>query len=197
MIAPSGMTVLRPLVAQLLDALAEIGHDPPGMTRHAYGPREDAAHALIAEHAAALGLELRRDAAANLYATLPGRDRGSPCIMLGSHLDTVRHGGNFDGAAGVVAGLAAIAALREAGVTPAMDITLAVFRCEEAVWFGLGLIGSRAALGILPDAALHATRADTGETLAQHIRASGGDPDAVAPGRRLIAPGSVRCYLEA
>ena len=187
----------RPLVARLLDGVAEIGRDPPGITRHAFGPREDAAQALVAEAAAAIGLEPRRDAATNFYATLPGADRGAPCIMVGSHLDSVRHGGNFDGAAGVIAGLAAIAAFRAAGLRAKADITLAAFRCEEAVWFGLGLIGSRAALGILPEAALQAKRADTGETLAAHILACGGNPDAIGPGRALITPGSVRCFLEA
>lgn len=187
----------HPLVARLLDGVAAIGRDQPGITRDAYGPREDAAQALIAEAAGQLGLEIRRDAAANFYATLPGTDRGAPCIMLGSHLDSVRHGGNFDGAAGVIAALAAIAALRALGVRPAIDVTLAAFRCEEAVWFGLGLIGSRAAFGILPAAALEARRADTGQTLAAHIRSSGGDPAAIGPGRPLITPGSVRCFLEA
>jgi N-carbamoyl-L-amino-acid hydrolase len=78
-----------------------------------------------------------------------------------------------------------------------MDVTLAAFRCEEAVWFGLGLIGSRAALGLLPDAALQAQRADTGQTLADLITACGGDPAEIGPGRPLIRPGSVRCFLEA
>lgn len=187
----------RPLVQRLLDGVALIGRDPPGITRHAFGERENAAQALVAEACAALGLEARTDAAANFYATLPGRDRGAPCIMLGSHLDSVRHGGNFDGAAGVIAGLAAIAALREAGIRPAVDITLAAFRCEEAVWFGLGLVGSRAALGILSEAALAAPRADTGRALADHIRECGGNPGQLGPGRPLIAPGSVRCFLEA
>ncbi len=187
----------QPLVARLLDGVAEIGRDPPGVTRHAFGERENAAQVLVAQACAALGLDARRDAATNFYATLPGRTRGAPCILLGSHLDSVRHGGNFDGAAGVVAGLAAIAALRAIGFRPAMDVTLAAFRCEEAVWFGLGLIGSRAALGILPEAALQAKRADSGETLAALIRACGGDPALVGPGKPLIAPGSVRCFLEA
>jgi N-carbamoyl-L-amino-acid hydrolase len=187
----------RGLVTGLLDRLAAIGHDPPGITRHAYGEREDAAHALAAETARSLGLEVVRDAAANLAMTWPGADRAAPRMTLGSHLDSVRHGGNFDGAAGVVAALAAIAALRAAGFAPRADITAMAFRCEEAVWFGLGLIGSRAALGLLPRAALDAQRADTGETLAAHIRRSGGDPDAIRPGTKLIPPDPMRCFLEA
>jgi N-carbamoyl-L-amino-acid hydrolase len=186
-----------PRVQAMLDALAAIGADPPGITRHAFDDRENAAHALAIAEAERLGLEVTRDAATNLYLTWPGADRAAPRTLLGSHFDTVRHGGNFDGAAGVVAALAAVSALKAEGFTPRADITIAAFRCEEAVWFGLGLIGSRAALGILPPDALDRRRADTGLTLAQHIARCGGDPAALAPGARLLPPGPIRCFLEA
>lgn len=186
-----------PRVAAMLDRLAAIGADPPGITRHAFDERENAAHDLAIAEARRLGLEVTRDAAANLYLTWPGADRAAPRIMLGSHFDSVRHGGNFDGAAGVVAALAAVSALQAAGFVPQADITIAAFRCEEAVWFGLGLIGSRAALGILPQDALDRRRADTRLTLAEHIARCGGDPAAIAPGRRLLPAGPIRCFLEA
>ncbi len=181
----------------MLDALAAIGADPPGITRHAFDTRENAAHDLAIVQARQLGLEVTHDAAANLYLTWPGADRAAPRILLGSHFDTVRHGGNFDGAAGVVAALAAVATLKAEVFAPRADITIAAFRCEEAVWFGLGLIGSRAALGILPPEALDRRRADTGLTLAAHIARCGGDPDAIQPGTRLAPPGPIRCFLEA
>jgi len=186
-----------PRVQALLDRLAAIGADPPGITRHAFDARENAAHDLAIAEARRLGLDVTRDAASNLYLTWPGADRAAPRILLGSHLDSVRHGGNYDGAAGVLAALAAVAALRAAGFAPRADITIAAFRCEEAVWFGLGLIGSRAALGILPPDALERRRADTGLTLAEHIAASGGDPAAIRPGARLLPEGPIRCFLEA
>nr|WP_232478944.1 hydantoinase/carbamoylase family amidase [Roseomonas rosulenta] len=181
----------------MLDALAAIGADPPGITRHAFDERENAAHALAIAEAEHLGLEVTRDAAANLYLTWPGADRAAPRTLLGSHFDSVRHGGNFDGAAGVVAALAAVSALKAEGFAPRADITIAAFRCEEAVWFGLGLIGSRAALGILPPEALDRRRADTGLTLAEHIARCGGDAAAITPGTRLLPPGPIRCFLEA
>jgi N-carbamoyl-L-amino-acid hydrolase len=184
-------------IAALLDRLAAIGADPPGITRHAFDHRENAAHALAIAEAERLGLEVTRDAATNLYITWPGADRAAPRVMLGSHFDSVRHGGNYDGAAGVLAALAAVSALRATGFTPPADITICAFRCEEAVWFGLGLIGSRAALGILPPDALERRRADTGLTLAEHIVRCGGDATAIAPGRRLLPPGPIRCFLEA
>lgn len=184
-------------VQAMLDALAAIGADPPGITRHAFDERENAAHDLAIAHARRLGLEVTRDAATNLYLTWPGADRAAPRTLLGSHFDSVRHGGNYDGAAGVVAALAAVSALHAEGFAPRADITIAAFRCEEAVWFGLGLIGSRAALGILPPEALDRRRADTGLTLAQHILRCGGDPAAITPGTHLLPPGPIRCFLEA
>nr|WP_246523094.1 hydantoinase/carbamoylase family amidase [Neoroseomonas eburnea] len=187
----------QPRVAALLDRLAAIGADPPGITRHAFDERENAAHALAVVEAGRLGLQVARDAACNLYLTWPGAGRSAPRVLLGSHFDSVRHGGNFDGAAGVVAALAAVSALRATGFTPRADITIAAFRCEEAVWFGLGLIGSRAALGLLPREALDRRRADTGLTLADHITRCGGDPDAIVPGTRLLPVGPIRCFLEA
>lgn len=186
-----------PRVAAMLDALAAIGADPPGITRHAFDDRENAAHALAIAEARRLGLDITRDAAANLYLTWPGTDRAAPRTLLGSHFDSVRHGGNFDGAAGVIAALAAVSALHASGFVPRADITIAAFRCEEAVWFGLGLVGSRAALGILPPDALDRRRADTGLTLADHIARCGGDASAIAPGRRLLPEGPIRCFLEA
>jgi len=186
-----------PRVQAMLDRLAAIGADPPGITRHAFDERENAAHALAVEEARRMGLEVTRDAASNLYLTWPGADRAAPRILLGSHFDSVRHGGNYDGAAGVLAALSAVSALQAAGFVPQADITIAAFRCEEAVWFGLGLIGSRAALGILPPEALERRRADTGLTLAEHIARCGGDPGAIRPGARLLPGGPIRCFLEA
>ena len=186
----------RTLVQRLLDEAARIGADQPGITRDAFGRGENEAQALVAETARAMGLETRTDAAANLHVTWPGADRAAPRIALGSHLDSVVHGGNFDGAAGVIGALAAVSALRSLGLRPGRDVLVLALRCEEAVWFQLGLIGSRAALGQLPKDALARKRLGTDRTLAEHMRDCGGDPDQVAAGavllraRRASAPSS-------
>jgi beta-ureidopropionase / N-carbamoyl-L-amino-acid hydrolase len=116
--------------------------------------------------------------------------------VVGSHLDSVPHGGNFDGAAGVVAGLVAIAALRRLGLTPHCDLTVMAIRAEESVWFQVSYIGSRSALGSLPDGALEALRVDTGRTLAEHIAECGGDPEAIRARRRALDPPQLRAFLE-
>ena len=100
------------LAASLFDALREATRRGPGIVRDSYGPGEQAAHDIMRAAAGRIGLEVAVDPIGNLMMTLPGRDRSAPRILIGSHLDSVPQGGNFDGAAGVVAGLSAVAALR-------------------------------------------------------------------------------------
>src|SRR5271168_920627 len=102
----------RAAMTALFEQLRQDGLDEPGVSRDPYGAGEQRAHATVTKAAEALGLEIAHDDAANLYMTLPGRDRAAPVVVIGSHLDSVPHGGNFDGAAGVLAGLTTVAALR-------------------------------------------------------------------------------------
>ena len=186
----------RPLVQRLLDGVASIGADPPGITRDAYGRGENQAMALFAETARGLGLECTTDAGANLTMRWAGTDPEAPPLLIGSHLDSVVQGGNFDGAAGVIAGLAAIAALQAGGIRPRASIEVLALRCEEAVWFGLGLIGSRSLLARLPAGALDLPHARTGRTLGQSIADCGGDPARLAQGTPLRDPKRIGAYLE-
>jgi len=180
----------------LFDQLAQCSQRQRGITRDTYGAGENAAHDLFRAHCTGLGLAIESDAAANTYATWPGSDRGLPRIIVGSHLDSVPHGGNFDGAAGVIAGLVAVSALRRLGFEPRRDIIVMAIRAEESVWFQVSYIGSRSALGTLPPNVLDAPRIDTGRTLGEHIAASGGDPDAMREGRHALVPSSIRAFLE-
>lgn len=190
------VTTQRSLAQSLFDQLRRDGLDEPGVSRDPYGSGEQRAHATVTAAARALGLEIAGDAAANLYMTLPGRDRTAKCVVVGSHLDSVPHGGNFDGAAGVVAGLIATASLQALGIVPACDLITMGIRAEESVWFQVSYIGSRAALGTLPEGALDVRRIDTGRTLADHIVDCGGDPVVLRQGARFLDPISIRAYLE-
>lgn len=183
-------------IKSIFDRLKECSTAEIGITRDTYGEGESRAHGLLGEMARSFGLEVSTDAAANTYMTLPGVDRGAPRVIIGSHLDSVPNGGNFDGAAGVVAGLVCLKALSDAGFRPECDISVMGIRAEESVWFQISYIGSRAALGNLPPNALAAPRIDTGEPLAAHIAASGGDPDALERGVAALKPQEVRAFLE-
>ncbi len=181
---------------RLFAELAEASADPPGVTRASFGPGEAAAHAMIRREAEFLGLETRSDAIGNLYVTLAGHDRGAPVLMTGSHMDSVPHGGNFDGAAGVLAGLVLLERLAE-GPSPPCDVTLMVIRAEEMIWFPQHYLGSRAAFGLLPsDTPDSLRRADTGCTLADHMVQAGFDPQAIRDALPQLDPQSIRAFVE-
>jgi N-carbamoyl-L-amino-acid hydrolase len=186
----------REFASALFDQLRRDGLDEPGVSRDTYGAGEQRAHETCAGAAVAMGLTIERDQAANLYMTLPGLDTKQKRIVIGSHLDSVPHGGNFDGAAGVVAGLVALQALRRLGVAPRRDITVMGIRAEESIWFQVSYIGSRSALGTLPDGSLNVRRIDTGRTLAEHIAECGGDPTGILPGQRYLDPSRLHAFLE-
>lgn len=192
-----------PLAAEILRAetfLADLRRstlDEPGVTRASYGEGEQLAHDMVRAWADELALEIALDYAGNLYMTLPGRDRTRPCIMMGSHMDSVPHGGNYDGAAGVVAGMTALQRMRHSNRAPQMDVTVVAIRAEELSWFPAPYIGSRAAFGILPASVLDTVvRVDTGRRLADHIADAGGDPAQLRAGQRYLDPARIKAYIE-
>lgn len=185
------------LAARIFSELRAAGFDGSGITRDAYGPGENKAHDIVRAHAQSLGMEVKSDYAGNLHMTLAGRDRNTKHILLGSHLDTVAGGGNYDGAAGVVAGLAVAAGLLKSGVVLGRDLTVIAVRAEESgSWFPVGYPGSKAALGTLDPSLLKERRKDTGRTLEQHMHECGFDPGAIQAGRRLLSPDNIVAYLE-
>jgi N-carbamoyl-L-amino-acid hydrolase len=185
------------LAERLFDELREATFDGVGITRDAYGEGERKAHAIVRAAAEGLGLECRADPVGNLLMTLPGGDRAQKRVLLGSHLDSVKEGGNFDGAAGVLAGLAAVAGMRRASFVPGRDVTVVALRAEEAgSWFPISYPGSRGALGLLKPAELEVKRQDSGRSLADHMRAEGFDPDFAAKGGKTFSKADTAAFLE-
>lgn len=185
------------LAARLFDDLRARSFDGVGITREAYGPGERMAHALVREAAEALGLDCTADPVGNLHMVLSGSDPAAPRIVLGSHLDSVPQGGNFDGAVGVLAGLAAVAGLKAAGIVPRCDVAVMAIRAEEAgAWFPTSYPGSRGALGRLPAGELAIRNMVTGRTLAEHMVEEGFDPGFVARGERVLSAENVAAFVE-
>src|SRR6267154_2410933 len=112
------------LAAALFDSLSSATRRGRGIVRDSYGAGEQAAHDLMRAAAETMDLEVSIDAIGNLMMTLPGRDPFAPRIIIGSHLDSVPQGGNYDGAAGVVAVLCAMSSFKRAGTAAACDITV-------------------------------------------------------------------------
>src|SRR5580658_4186780 len=181
------------LAAALFDSLGRATRRGRGIVRDSYGPGEQAAHDIMHAAAEKIGLDVSIDAIGNLMMTLPGRDRAAPRIMIGSHLDSVPQGGNYDGAAGVVA---ALSALRQAGTGMACDITVMAIRAEESAWFDIAYLGSGGAFGLLDPACLSIPRSDNGKSLEATLIERGFDPQPIRERRPLLDPKQIRAYLE-
>jgi len=190
-----------PLAQALFDEIRSQTADEIGVNREPYGKGEQLALDVLARAAGQLDLRKSADPFGNLYLTLPGADPAEPAWVAGSHVDSVPRGGNFDGLAGVVAGITALAAFQRTGFVPPCDVTVMAIRGEElSAWYGGrhdGHIGSRAALGLLPSAELDsAINNRSGRTLRGQMKDAGADPAAVGRGAPYLAPEKFRGYLE-
>jgi len=184
------------MAAALFEALGRATRRGRGIVRDSYGTGEQAAHDIVRSAAEAVGLETSIDAIGNLFVTLAGRERGAPRIIMGSHLDSVPQGGNFDGAAGVVAGSCVLAAMQRARIVPECDLSVMAIRAEESAWFDIAYLGSGAAFGLLDPGCLAIQRSDNGQSLEATLQQQGFDPQPIRERRPLLDASAIRAYLE-
>ncbi|MFC0211949.1 allantoate deiminase [Paenibacillus chartarius] len=130
---------LSPLLEELA-GFSESGG--PGVTRLLYTKAWLDAQMFLAERMRSCGLEVRFDRVGNLYGRLAGSMPGASVVLTGSHIDTVRAGGRFDGAYGIAAGLLAVARLKEVYGTPVRPLEVVSFCEEEGSRFPLAYWGS-------------------------------------------------------
>lgn len=194
----SAVTADVKLAREFLDELLRVSSDGAGgVMRIAYGAGEQEAHDTLKAIGNKHGFKVEQDLAGNTYLRLKGRDASAKCIVVGSHLDSVPHGGNFDGALGVATGLAAIAGIAASGRTLERDVVVMGVRGEESCFFPAAYIGSRMALGTLPRELFDSLkRTDTGVSLADHMTQLGLDPRCVREGKKFLSADQVACYLE-
>jgi N-carbamoyl-L-amino-acid hydrolase len=178
----------------LLAAIAEATRDGPGITRESYGVGENIALEILEQYGRDTGLSCVRDRAGNMWFSSADEDREAPAVVIGSHVDSVPRGGNYDGLAGVVAGLAVLEDLKEhlAHLPPLRVLAL---RGEESAWYGRAYTGSLALLGRLPSEALDLRRRDGSGTLREAMTRCGADVAAISRQESLL-PHRMAAYLE-
>jgi N-carbamoyl-L-amino-acid hydrolase len=187
---------LRELAEKLFDQFREMSFDGEGISRETYGPGETAAMEVIERLANKHGFVTKWDAARNLIIRLEGREPDLPAVATGSHLDSVPQGGNFDGAAGVIAGLMTLIAASSNG-PPLRTMELLVLRGEESAWYGGPCyFGSRAMFGLLTQSDLESTHRVSGNALAHHMAECGVDLTPIKAGQKLIDPDRFHCWIE-
>jgi len=171
--------------APIEDLIAQFGHlsepdSEPGVTRLAYTPLERRAHELFADRMRALGLTVWADAAGNTIAEIAGTEPGLPAIGTGSHLDSVPHGGRYDGIAGVVAAMEIARLKTEKKIEHRHPLRFIAFANEEGARFGQACIGSRIVAGLTTRTDLDRLTDANGVTTAEAMSTVGIDPALVS-----------------
>lgn len=153
-----------------------------GVTRFAFSKEDRKATDLVILWMREAGLVVSTDPVGNVFGRKEGNVKG-PVVLTGSHLDTVRNGGKFDGVAGVLAALEILQTMNENNIHTYLPIEMAIFVNEEGSRFAGGLMGSMAVAGLLPDTILKEKDHD-GTSLADAIKKFGGEPDQILAAKR-------------
>lgn len=173
------------------DALAQCSEAPGSLTRVFLSAESRAANRLVTEWMAQAGMQARVDAIGNVRGRYGAA--GGPALVLGSHLDTVRDAGRYDGALGVIAAIECVQALAVSGTRLPFAVEVVGFGDEEGARFGTTLLGSRALAGTF-DPAMLACRDASGASLAEAMRANGLDPERI--GEAAMRREDVLAYAE-
>jgi len=193
-----------------IEALGRISEAPDRLTRTFGSPAMRRANDLVAQWMRQAGMSAREDAIGNLIGHYSGgspqaavggptsdRRREEKVLLLGSHLDTVRDAGKFDGPLGVLLGIACVEHLKRNGLRLPFAIEVIGFADEEGVRYQSACLGSRAAAGTFDEADLCRKDAD-GVSMAEAIRRFGGQPARLSQARldasRLL--GYVEAHIE-
>ncbi|QRF62224.1 hydantoinase/carbamoylase family amidase [Variovorax paradoxus] len=187
---------LRPMAEKLFSDVRELTFDGVGVTRQSYGRGESDTADYLRAFAASEGLEVRADRAANLVFGLPQTAAASAVTWCGSHIDSVPQGGNFDGYAGVVAGLLCLIAQKAGGTPYARPLEVVAFRGEESAWFGKAYMGSGALFGKVSESDLALKQRSTGESMEACMRRCGADVEAIRAQQPLLDKARIKAYLE-
>ncbi|SED62840.1 Zn-dependent hydrolase [Rhodobacter sp. 24-YEA-8] len=187
---------LAALATTVFADIRAFSRDGAGVSRPAFSDIETRTLDYLSDIAREQGLEVQQDAAGNRVFSLPGDNGSESAILIGSHVDTVPEGGNYDGLAGVVAGLLVLVEARQSGRTFRAPVRCIAMRAEESAWFGACYIGSRTLTGQLGTAELNAPHRGDGRPLRAHMRAIGIETDAVEAGQPLTDLSRIREYLE-
>jgi beta-ureidopropionase / N-carbamoyl-L-amino-acid hydrolase len=192
--APPRVNVDR--LRRRIEELSVFGRPPgggfaDGVSRTGFSPADVAGREYVLAQMRALGLAPVVDAAGNIRGVRAGTTAGATPILFGSHIDSVRGGGNFDGDVGSMGALEVVATLAEHEVRTRRPLEVVIWAAEESN-FGSGLHGSRMAAGRIEPGEWD--RVQDGVSKRDALRRIGGDPDRIAEARRQ--PGSFHAYLE-
>jgi beta-ureidopropionase / N-carbamoyl-L-amino-acid hydrolase len=176
-----------------LEKLSEFGRNPDGgVTRLGFSETDLAAREYVTGLMKQAGLEVHVDPAGNLFGLRAGSEK-LPILLFGSHIDSVLHGGNFDGDVGSMGAIEVMQALTDGNIKTRHPLEAVIWANEEGNHFSIGTLGSGVAGGSLGTEILEA-KDEQGLTLADWLRRYGQDPAHLLDAR--IPRGALAAYLE-
>ncbi|SUW65190.1 N-carbamoyl-L-amino acid hydrolase [Buttiauxella agrestis] len=180
-------------IMQRADELAQVSETPEQLTRVYLSPEHLRANYLVASWMEQVGMTTWQDAVGNICGRYEGAREGAQAVLLGSHLDTVRNAGRYDGMLGVLTALEVVAFLHEHNLQLEQAIEIVGFGDEEGTRFGITLLGSRGVTGTWPDSWLACEDA-AGISVGQALVNAGFDPSRIQSAAR--GPEEFSAYLE-
>jgi hydantoinase/carbamoylase family amidase len=182
-----------PEIIARAQALGRHSDSPEHYTRTYLTPAHQAAARVIADWMRAAGMAVRTDAVGNVIGRYEGASAGAKALLIGSHFDSVRNGGKYDGNLGILLGIACVDELNRRGERRPFAIEVAAFADEEGARFQTGMLSSRAVVSGF-DPRLLERRDAQGVSLGDAMRAAGLDPARAGDAR--IDPAKLAAYLE-
>lgn len=166
-----------------------------GVTRSSYSKEDRQAKDYLIEEMKKIDLEIYEDSFGTLFGRKEGKNKNAPVVMLGSHYDSVVHGGGFDGVAGSVAALEVMRVLHETNFENDYPLELILMNAEEGETFGpsTGVTNSRAMVGTMTELELKTVKNRFGQTKLEAMMEYGLNPDLQEAKKK---PGSIKNFLE-
>ncbi|GAB7197719.1 allantoate amidohydrolase [Dickeya oryzae] len=175
------------------DQLAAISETPDQLTRVYLSAQHMQANQQTGEWMRDAGMQVWQDSVGNICGRYEGSTPGAPALLMGSHLDTVRNAGRYDGMLGVLAAIETVSFLHQHGIRLPVALEVVGFGDEEGTRFDVTLLGSRGLTGTWPEGWLSRPDAN-GVTVSQALTQVGLDPDAIAQAARPVT--DILAYLE-
>ena len=183
------------LAITIFDDIAVLTKDRHGVSRETYGKGETDAINYLSKLAVELGLYVEVDDAANVFFSSKPIVN-SRYMLIGSHMDSVPLGGNFDGLAGVLAGFLILSYLSKNKINLSLPLKVIALRGEESAWYGRNYIGSKSIFGLLTKEDLKSTHRKTGEKLSKAMQSCGVDINKIQSSISLIDKENIELFIE-
>ncbi|MEH6834312.1 Zn-dependent hydrolase [Falsihalocynthiibacter arcticus] len=184
------------LANEWFSAIAAMSPDKEGVSRPAYSSKETEVLGFLAAQARNAGLTVTFDAGQNAIFSLPEDANAEKYVLVGSHVDSVPMGGNFDGLAGVLAGLLCLFRAKSTNIHFPRPVKVIAMRGEESAWFGPCYIASKALMGVLSGTELGSPHKSDGRPLAEHMADIGIKMDPIQASTPLLNKDDILEYIE-